>query len=64
MKSETIKLIYNRKSTISSIVFSNKCVTYISTNDALKLIFDSLKNNKAKKIIDNDETLMYKIKMN
>jgi hypothetical protein len=49
-----IKVIVNRKENISSV--NN---VYVNTSDAMKLIIKALKNATAKKIIDNDETLMY-----
>jgi hypothetical protein len=54
MSTSTIKVIVNRKENISTI--DN---VYVNTSDAMKLIIKSLKNATAKKVIDNDETLMY-----
>lgn len=55
-------LIINRLQQVSSKVIG-KDTTYITTNEANMILIKALKIGKAHRLVENEETLMYRIEL-
>lgn len=55
-------LIINRNHAVSTKAFG-KNIVLITTAEAFKILFAAIKQGKAQKVIDNEETLSYRIEL-